>query len=157
MSREAIPTWFFVLVVVRSGNRFLLVHERKHGQGYYLPAGRVEPRESLFEAARRETLEETGIPIVIEHVLRVEHTPQPGGSARVRVLFVARPTDDRPPKSIPDDESLGAGWFLLEDLDRLPLRGDEVRSILTYVAEGGPLHSIDLLTEEGARYEQGPR
>ena len=42
MPREAIPTWFFAIVVVRRGDRFLLVHERKHGQLWYLPAGRVE-------------------------------------------------------------------------------------------------------------------
>jgi phosphatase NudJ len=32
MSREAIPTWCFALAIVRLGRRFLLVHERKHGQ-----------------------------------------------------------------------------------------------------------------------------
>src|SRR3954463_2024417 len=116
MARDAISTWFFVLVVVRLGDRFLLVHERKHGQGFYLPAGRVEPGESLIEAAKRETMEEAGIPIDIEHIVRVEPSPQPGGSARVRVIFVPRPLDGRPPKSIPDEESLGAGWFGLEEL-----------------------------------------
>jgi 8-oxo-dGTP pyrophosphatase MutT (NUDIX family) len=155
MARDAIPTWFFVLVVVRSSGRFLLVHERKHGQGFYLPAGRVEPGESLIDAAKRETMEETGIPIVIEHVLRIEHSPQPGGSARVRVIFVARPLDARPPKSIPDEESLGAGWFTLEELDRLPLRGREVKEIFAHVATGGALYPLDLLTHEGARYRLG--
>ena len=55
MSRLPIPTWFFVLVVVRRGEQFLLVHERKHGQLWYLPAGRVEPGETFVEAAVRET------------------------------------------------------------------------------------------------------
>src|SRR5262249_19177094 len=61
MPREPIPTWFFALVVVRKGNQFLVVHERKHGQLWYLPAGRAELGETLLEAARRETLEETGL------------------------------------------------------------------------------------------------
>ena len=47
MSRTPSATWFFALVVVRRGDRFLLVHERKHGQTWYLPAGRVEPGETL--------------------------------------------------------------------------------------------------------------
>jgi hypothetical protein len=38
MPRDPIPTWFFVLVVVRLDNRFLLVHEATHGQLWYLPA-----------------------------------------------------------------------------------------------------------------------
>jgi len=41
MPREPIQTWYFALVVVRLQHRFLLVHERKHGQKWYLPAGRV--------------------------------------------------------------------------------------------------------------------
>src|SRR5437016_11527969 len=98
MAREPIPTWFFALVVVRSGHRYLLVHENKHGQLWYLPAGRVEPGESFIEAARRETLEETGVPVVLEGILRVEHSPlRDGSGARLRVLFVARPQDDTPP------------------------------------------------------------
>jgi len=88
MPREPIPTWYFALVVVRLQHRFLLVHERKHGQKWYLPAGRVERGESLVEAARRETLEESGIPVVIEGILRIEHTPFSEGMARLRVIFV---------------------------------------------------------------------
>lgn len=71
MARTAIPTWFFVLVVVRRGDRFLVVHERKHGQLWYLPAGRVEPGESFAAAAARETREEAGIPIHLEGVARM--------------------------------------------------------------------------------------
>jgi len=65
MPRKPIPTWFFALVVVRQGDRFLLVHEAKHGQGWCVPAGRVEPGETLFDAALRETSEETGVPVVL--------------------------------------------------------------------------------------------
>src|SRR5438128_3883572 len=99
--RAAIPTWFFAVVVVRKGDRFLLVHERKHGQGWYLPAGRVEPGETIAAAAIRETREEAGIPIELEGVLRIEHSPQPDGGVRCRVFFVARPADDTLPKSVP--------------------------------------------------------
>lgn len=151
MPREATPTWFIVLVVVRSRGRYLLVHERKHGGGYYLPAGRVEPGESFVDAAARETMEEAGIPIVLEGILRIEHSPHPTAT-RMRVIFTARPLDDRPPKSIPDEESLGAGWFTLAEVDRLPLRGDEVLSIFDFVERGGAVYPLDLLTWEGAPY-----
>jgi phosphatase NudJ len=152
MPREPIPTWYFALVVVRLQHRFLLVHERKHGQNWYLPAGRVEPGESLVEAARRETLEESGIPVVIEGILRIEHTPFSEGMARLRVIFVARPEDDTPPKSIPDEESLGAGWFSLEELESLSLRGEEVREIFDYVAMGATIYPLELITFEGAPF-----
>ena len=94
------PTVFIALAIVRLGRRFLIVHERKHGQRWYLPAGRVDPGETLVEAARRETLEEAGIPIVVDGIVRIEHTPL-ADCSRVRGIFVAHPADDTPPKSTP--------------------------------------------------------
>jgi len=149
MAREPIPTYFFAVVVVRKGDRFLLVHERKHGQKWYLPAGRVEPGETLSEGAIRETLEETGVPVEIVGVLRVEHSPLPG-YARVRVIYLARPVGDTEPKREPDEESLGAAWVSLGDLDTLPLRGPEVRELLWAVARGAPVYPPSLIAPEGA-------
>lgn len=149
MARTPIPTWFFVLVVVRREDRFLLVHERKHGQQWYFPAGRVEPGESLAAAACRETLEEAGLRVQLDGVLRVEHQLIPGG-ARVRVLYTARPLDDAPPKQQPDEESLGAAWVRLEDLARLPLRSDEVARVLTEISQGAPIYPLSLIAPEGS-------
>lgn len=149
MARRPIPTWFFAVVIVRHHDRFLLVHERKHGQLWYFPAGRVEPGETLAEAARRETLEESGIPVALDGILRIEHSVMPDG-ARVRVLYTAHPTTETPPKSIPDDESLGAAWVSLDELANLPLRGDEVARVLTEVARGAPVYPLSLIAFEGA-------
>jgi 8-oxo-dGTP pyrophosphatase MutT (NUDIX family) len=143
MAREPIPTWCFSLVLVRYGRRFLLVHERKHGQLWYLPAGRVEPGETFAIAARRETMEEAGVDVVLEGVLKIQHTPLPG-NARMRVVFVARPSDDRPPKSIADDESLGAAWFSVEEMAALPLRGEEVVDLAREVLDGALIHPMSL-------------
>lgn len=151
MPRDPIPTWFFALVVVRRDDRFLLIHESSHGQLWYLPAGRVEPGETMIDAARRETYEEGGIPIVIEGILRVEHTPTIHG-ARVRAIFVAGPADDTPPKSQPDQESLEAKWIRLDELADYPLRGDEVRQLFEYVARGATIYPLSLLTYEGQPY-----
>lgn len=151
MPREPIPTWYFAVVVVRRGDHFLLVHECKHGQEWYLPAGRIEFGENFIDAAVRETLEESGIPVRITGVLRIEHTPQPK-SARLRVIFIGEPVDDTPPKSIADDESLGAAWVLLEDLDSYPLRGSEVAEIVQYVVDGGPVYPVSILQNEDHPY-----
>jgi phosphatase NudJ len=154
MAREPIPAWCFALVVVRRGDHFLLVHERKHGQLWYLPAGRVEPGETFADAAVRETLEETGVPVRLAGVLRVEHTPSRFG-ARFRVVFLAEPVDDTPPKSVPDEESLGAAWVTLGDLAKYPLRGDEVRELFEYVATGGAVYPVSLLQAEGLPFQVG--
>lgn len=155
MAREAIPTWFFAMVVVRLGRRFLVVHERKHGQLWYLPAGRVEPGETLVDAAVRETYEESGLRVIVESLLRVEHSPAPGG-ARVRVFVVARPTDDTPPRATPNEHSLEARWVTLDELTTLPLRDAEVREVFEYVARGGPVYPLALLTTEGAPWRDPP-
>ena len=78
MARDPIPTWCFALVVARLGHRFLLVQERKHGQTWSLPAGRVESGESIAEAAVRETLEEAGVPVLLDGILRIEYSPTRG-------------------------------------------------------------------------------
>jgi phosphatase NudJ len=151
MAREPIPTWCFALVVVRKGDRFLLIQESKYGEPWYLPGGRVEAGESFTDAAVRETLEEAGIPVRVTGVIRIEHSPTPAG-ARMRVLFLAEPTDDTPPKSEPDDESLRASWVALDELDKYRLRGEEVAELFTYVAGGGTIHPPELLQFEGAPY-----
>jgi phosphatase NudJ len=142
-------------VVVRLGRRFLVVHERKHGQLWYLPAGRVEPGETLVDAAVRETLEESGLRVTVESILRIEHSPSPGG-ARVRVFFVARPLDDTAPRSAPNEHSLEARWVTLDELASLPLRDAEVREVFEHVAHGGPVYPLALLQAEGAPWRDQP-
>jgi phosphatase NudJ len=124
MARESIPTWFYSLVVVRDGERFLVVREVKHGQLWYLPAGRAEPGETLAEAARRETLEETGVEVVLEGILKVQHTPEVSG-ARVR--------------------GFGGGTVSLQ-CPRSGIR--EVLDIFRWVAEGAPVYPLDLIGRE---------
>jgi phosphatase NudJ len=148
MPRTPTPTYCFALVVVRRGDQYLLVQERKQHEGWYLPAGQVEPGERLVDAAVRETMEEGGIPVALDGVLRVEHTPRPDGSARLRVFFLAHPIDDTPPKSVPDAESLGAAWIRLGELDGLTLRGSEVRGVLEWVEAGGQALPLGVLCGE---------
>lgn len=155
MAREPMPTWSFAVTIVRKGDEFLLVHERKHGQCWYLPAGRVEPGESFAAAAVRETLEETGVPVRLLGILRIEHTPT-AHSARLRVVFAAEPIDETAPKTVPDKESLGAAWVSRDRFDSLPLRGAEVRDLIDYVRAGGPVFPLTLLQTEHSPWRLPP-
>jgi 8-oxo-dGTP pyrophosphatase MutT (NUDIX family) len=148
VAREPIPTYCFALVVVQKAGQYLLVHERKGSQRWYVPAGRVEPGEPFVDAACREALEETSVPVRLTGILRIEHT-QRIDHARLRVVFLAEPAQDVPPKSEPDAESLGARWVGLNELGALPLRGEEVRALLAYVEAGGPVYPLSLLQLEG--------
>lgn len=144
MSRSPIPTWYFALVVVRRGHRFLLTQERKYGSTWSIPGGRVEPGESLVTAAIREVHEETGVPIRIDGILRVEHSPA-DSTVRMRVLFAGTPLDDTPPKTTADDESLGAAWLTLDEIREKALRGAELRALLESVEAGRQIFPLDLL------------
>jgi phosphatase NudJ len=145
--RGPTPTWYFALVVVRQADRFLLVQERKYGQSWTIPGGRVEPGETLTDAAVREALEETGIHVRLDGVVRIEHAPVSGG-ARMRVIYSGAPIDDSPPKSVADDESLGAAWLTLDEIRARPHRGHELLALLEGIASGQTIHPLSLLGRE---------
>jgi len=150
----AIATRCYALVVVPDGGRFALVqeHDTKH---WYLPAGRVEAGESFTEAAVRETREEAGLDVELSGILRVEHTPAPDGTARLRVVFLGKPLSPGAKlKSHADEHSEKAGWFTLDEARRLTLRGAEVIEALRYVERGGAVHPLWLLTPERAPYRE---
>lgn len=153
MPRELIPSSFYALAVVRKGDRFLLIHEVKFDQTWFLPAGRVEPGETWIDGIQREAIEEGGLPIVLDGLLRIEHTLMPNNGVRLRIFFLAHPADERPPKSQPDGESLEAAWVSLDELERYPLRTEDVRELLEYVSKGGPVYPLSLLTQGDSSYE----
>jgi phosphatase NudJ len=147
MARTPTPTWFFALAIVRLGPRFLLTREVKYGSSWSIPGGRVEPGERLTDACVREVLEETGVPVSLDGIYRIEHAPSPD-RARVRVVFAATPRDDTPPKTTADEESLGAAWLTLDEITRLPLRGTDLRALLESVAAGHPIYPLSLVDGE---------
>lgn len=78
-------------MIVRNpkNGKFVLVKEGCQ-QGWWLPAGRVDPGEDFVTAALRETLEEAGIKVQLEGILRIEYSPFVSGGARQRVIFLAK-------------------------------------------------------------------
>lgn len=144
-------TWTIALVVVRDGDRFVLVDEHRD-RGWYLPAGRVDHGEAIVDGARREVREEAGLEVALDGILRIEHTPaRAERDARLRVFFLAHPIGGAL-KTEADDESRGAAWVRLAQLPHYRLRSPEVAHHLRYVAAGGPIAPLDLLTWEGAPY-----
>jgi phosphatase NudJ len=151
MPRKPIPTWYVAAVVVRHLDRFLLIQERKPGSPWSLPAGRAERGESLFDAAVRETLEESGVRVRLTGLVRVEHTAE-RRRARIRAVFVGEPESDTTTKTEADDESLAARWVTLAELGSYQLRSPAVEELLRYVAAGGPVYPLEILQERDAPY-----
>lgn len=140
-------------VVVRDGS-LLIVEERVQGRLVLnQPAGHLEPDESLFAAARRETLEETGWHVQLTAFIGAYQWKAPdgaaGGSGRhyLRMAFAAEPLRleaDRPL----DKGVVQTLWLTPEQLaaesarHRSPLVWRVVEDFLA-----GRRHSLDALNQ----------
>lgn len=105
------------VIPVRPDGSFLL--ERRRDCGLWgLVGGRVEPGESVTESARRECAEETGLEVVIDHLLGVYSIPEgrllrfePSGDERhiVDIVMVGEVSGAR--VETLSAESLELRWF----------------------------------------------
>lgn len=115
-------------VVADQAGRFLMVEENIHGElRYNQPAGHLEPDEALVDAAVRETLEETGWDIRLEHFLGVHQWWSPVHHHHiVRFSFAASAIRHHPELKL-DTGICRALWMPLDDIAAL---GDKLRSPL---------------------------
>ncbi len=80
-----------VAAVAQRDGRYLLVEERDGDRCVInQPAGHWEPGESLLEAVRRETLEETAWRFEPEALVGIYHWQAAGGARYLRLTFCGR-------------------------------------------------------------------
>jgi phosphatase NudJ len=148
MSRTPLQAFIFVLIVVQHKERFLLIQEAggpNRGK-WYLPAGGVEPGESLIDAAIREAREEAGIDITPQSILWIEDEgrvyEEDLWAGRWRFILRAEPVS---PNQAPDPirDSLDVRWLTLQEIQNLPLRNPEVLAILVEASSGLPELPLD--------------
>ncbi|RDS86000.1 NUDIX hydrolase [Dyella psychrodurans] len=82
-----------VACVVSDGDRYLMVEEEVNGRlAYNQPAGHLDDKESLHQAAVRETREETGWTVELTHLIGVHQwRSSEHGEVIVRFTFAAKP------------------------------------------------------------------
>jgi len=120
-------------VVVRDG-KLLMVEERAQGRLVFnQPAGHLEPDESLLEAARRETLEETGWEVELTAFIgayqwKATNPDGSGGRHYLRFAFAATPVRHLPDRPL-DDGIVQAHWLTPEELQQ---QADRHRSPLVW-------------------------
>ncbi|XP_031218241.1 8-oxo-dGDP phosphatase NUDT18 [Mastomys coucha] len=111
-------------VFLNEQDEVLMIQEAKREcRGtWYLPAGRMEPGETIVEAMQREVKEEAGLLCEPVTLLSVEER----GASWIRFVFLARPTGGVLKTSRDaDSESLQAGWYPRVSLPT-PLRAHDV-------------------------------
>ena len=131
-----------VACVVSDGARYLMVEEDVAGRlAYNQPAGHLEDRERLVDAAVRETLEETGWTVQPTHLIGVHQwRSTEHGEGVIRFSFAARPLSHDPSRSL-DTGIRRALWLRRAEIAAL---GERLRSPLV-------LQSIDAWLA-GARF-----
>ena len=93
-----------VATIVPRQGRFLLVEEDIRGSRLInQPAGHLEPGESLADAARRETLEETGWEVRLDCLVAVQQWVHPRYDRHfVRFTYAATPVAHRADRALDD-------------------------------------------------------
>lgn len=110
-----------VACIVEHEGKFLLVEERIDGNGPAVlnqPAGHWEANETLIEAARRETLEETGWEVEPTAVLGIyEFKPANLEYTFLRIAFIAKAIQHHLDREL-DHGIIGPQWLTREELLR---------------------------------------
>jgi 8-oxo-dGTP pyrophosphatase MutT (NUDIX family) len=143
-----------VACVVADGDRYLMVEEEVSGLlAYNQPAGHLEDGESLVAAALRETLEETGWTVQLQHLIGVHQwRSTEHGDAVVRFSFAARPVSHDPERSL-DTDIRRALWLSRADIASL---GARLRSPLVLLSIDAWLAGQRLPLETLGYLPEGP-
>ena len=135
MSREY-PEWPVVgvgVVVLGSQGVVLIRRGKPPRQGQWsLPGGAQKTGETVFDAARREVLEETGLEVDILGLVDVVDSILPDDAGNIRYHYtlvdvVAVAIGHKPPVSGSDAEEVA--WMALEDIAGLGLWTETERII----------------------------
>ncbi len=121
-----------VACVVADADRYLMVEEDVSGRiAYNQPAGHLDDGESLADAALRETLEETGWTVALQHLIGVHQwRSTEHGDAVIRFSFAARAVSHAPDRPL-DTGIRRALWLTRAEIAVL---GDRLRSPLVLLS-----------------------
>lgn len=105
-----------VATVIEDNGRFLLVEETDAGRTVFnQPAGHLDEGETLFEAAVRETLEETGWHVTLTDYLGTYVYRAPNDVTYIRHCFIGKAIRHDPALPL-DDGIIAAHWLSADDI-----------------------------------------
>jgi 8-oxo-dGTP diphosphatase len=118
-------------VIIRHGSLLAIQKQDRWGAYYLLPGGGQEFGESLYQAIRRECLEETGLEVVPGDLLFVrdyigrnhEFAREDGNMHQLELMFACQIEGDALPGMgpAPDVDQTAVVWLPLEELEKYRL------------------------------------
>jgi ADP-ribose pyrophosphatase YjhB (NUDIX family) len=135
--RKTLPA---VSVAVVRGRTVLLVKRaRPPSQGVYaFPGGKVEPGETLVQAAVRELLEETGLRAIDYRPLRDIHIDGSGENHPVDYLLTVFGAVYAGGEATASDDAETAAFYTLDEMTDMPLAGDVFEVAEELLGSSGP-------------------
>lgn len=132
------PPHITVAAIAEMDGKYLFVEEEINGRLVLnQPAGHLDPGETLFDAVRRETLEETGWRVTPSSIVGIYHFYSPVTDITYhRITFAVEPIEatDRPL----DPVIRRTHWLPFDQISEFTLRSPVVRQCLEdYEQRGG--------------------
>lgn len=126
------------VLAIDDDGRILVVRTTYLGPGWMLPGGRVEHGETPHAAAARETREETGLDVVIEHLVLVDARR----GRDVSFVFAARLAGGELEPQL--GEIAEAGWVSREEIARTSPRLHRLLEIIDAAGDGVAYMGLDV-------------
>jgi len=110
------------VALLRAGEVLLVRRGRAPSRGLYaFPGGRIEPGETVEEAARRELIEETGLAAGDLAVLAEVGVEGERDDSPVRYRLTVLTGTWVGGEAVAADDAEAAGWYGLDELEKLPI------------------------------------
>lgn len=135
-------------VVIEKDNKYLLVQEAKEScRGKWnLPAGHLDPNETILDGAKREAKEETGCEVELTGVCQIGNRVLEGG-VFVSVIFTAKLLHEE--ISFDANEILDVRWFSYDEIVamRSEIRNEPLMLGAINNIKNGLAASLDLVNQ----------
>lgn len=139
-------------VIIEDSSILLIEFNNENGLHYNLPAGGVEPNETIIEAVRRETKEEASVDVEVGPLAFVyEYAPYLNSNKydethSLELMFECKITNGSIPRfpDNPDPDQTAVKWIKLSELHNVILYPNIGEHIINYIENK---RNIDIIEE----------